>query len=328
MGAVDSPNLYAFVGWGPHVGTDPMGECLFGIGGTCAEWADAVGGKFDQWKRSAQSVGEGGFVSTTVDFSVTTALDLTEAVLVDPLRVGDATGTAIGEDAGALDIGLSVVQDVGRGAAIAGGSGAVIKSVGKGATALRTAGRFDDLTEAVDDGLRVAVGELAQQSGRATSVMDDVGRVADDVTGRGVGRGNQMPFANNAEDLVSGHTGVSLNRTRQTIPGSGPGGVRIPDFPVRGPQGSVRLRGSVMEVKASRLKNFGDLSSRSRAQILDAVAYARRLRARSGMVRNPQTRAILENAHVEIFSDLAAPTSGRFYRLMEQGLIKWSPIPR
>ena len=39
-------------------------------------------------------------------------------------------------------------------------------------------------------------------------------------------------------------------------------------------------------------------------------------------------RAILENAHVEVFSDLAAPTRGRFYRLIEQGLIKWSPIPR
>jgi hypothetical protein len=28
MGAVDSQNLYAFVGWGPHVGTDPMGLVL------------------------------------------------------------------------------------------------------------------------------------------------------------------------------------------------------------------------------------------------------------------------------------------------------------
>jgi filamentous hemagglutinin len=28
MGAVDSPNLYAFVGWGPQVGTDPMGLVL------------------------------------------------------------------------------------------------------------------------------------------------------------------------------------------------------------------------------------------------------------------------------------------------------------
>jgi len=145
---------------------------------------------------------------------------------------------------------------------------------------------------------------------------------------RGVGRGNQMPFANTAEDLVSTHTGVPLNRAGQTISGSGPGGVRVPDFPVRGPQSSIRLRGAVMEVKASHLKNFGDLSSRSRAQILDAVGYARRLRARSGMVRDPQIRTILENAHVEVFSDLAAPTRGRFYRLVEQGLIKWSPIPR
>jgi hypothetical protein len=83
-----------------------------------------------------------------------------------------------------------------------------------------------------------------------------------------------------------------------------------------------------MEVKASHLRNFGDLSSRSRAQILDAVGYARRLRGRSGMVHDPQIRAILENAHVEVFSDLAAPTRGRFYRLIEQGLLKWSPIPR
>ena len=28
-GAVDSPNLYAFVGWGPHMGTDPMGLDTF-----------------------------------------------------------------------------------------------------------------------------------------------------------------------------------------------------------------------------------------------------------------------------------------------------------
>jgi len=27
MGAVDSPNLYAFVAWGPHAYTDPMGDC-------------------------------------------------------------------------------------------------------------------------------------------------------------------------------------------------------------------------------------------------------------------------------------------------------------
>ncbi len=34
MGAVDSPNLYAFVGWGPHVGRDPMGLAVYFFDGT------------------------------------------------------------------------------------------------------------------------------------------------------------------------------------------------------------------------------------------------------------------------------------------------------
>ena len=68
-------------------------------------------------------------------------------------------------------------------------------------------------------------------------------------------------------------TGVPLNPQgpgQQTIPGSGPGGNRVPDLKVRGREGSVRLRGTIVEVKASNLTpgNFGDLSGRSRDQIL------------------------------------------------------------
>ena len=37
MGAVDSPNLYAFVGWGPHMGTDPMG-----LDSTLVDWRGGV----------------------------------------------------------------------------------------------------------------------------------------------------------------------------------------------------------------------------------------------------------------------------------------------
>ena len=37
LGAVDSPNLYAFVGWGPHVGRDPMGLAVYAFDGT---WND------------------------------------------------------------------------------------------------------------------------------------------------------------------------------------------------------------------------------------------------------------------------------------------------
>jgi RHS repeat-associated protein len=174
--------------------------------------------------------------------------------------------------------------------------------------------------------LREKYGHLTREQ-RRDRIKELAGKI-DDAPSGGTKRGNQKPFADSAEELVSKHTGVPLNEAGQTIPGSGKGGVRVPDFPVRGPKGSIRHRGSVMEVKASHLKNFGDMSSRSRKQILDMVAYARRLRARAGMVQDPKYRKILENAHVEVFSDLAAPTSGRFFRLIEQGLIKWRPIPR
>jgi len=146
-----------------------------------------------------------------------------------------------------------------------------------------------------------------------------------------MGRGNQKAYADQAEELVSEHTGVPRNPQgpgQQTIPGSGSGGTRVPDLKVRGPEGSVRLRGTVIEVKASRGTSFGDLSDRSRKQLLDAVAYARRLRARADMVKDGQTRTLLENARVEVFSDLPAPTSGKFADLVEQGLIEWKAIPR
>ncbi|HEX5084340.1 MAG TPA: RHS repeat-associated core domain-containing protein, partial [Blastocatellia bacterium] len=147
------------------------------------------------------------------------------------------------------------------------------------------------------------------------------------------GRGDQSEFARTAEEAVSRHTGVPLNPQgagEQTIKGSGPGGKRVPDLKVRGQQGSVRLRGSIVEVKASGIEGgkFGDLSSRSRAQIMDAVKYARALRARAGLVTDPRVRELLSKAHVEVFTDLEAPTRGKFADLVEEGLIKFKPIPR
>jgi RHS repeat-associated protein len=145
------------------------------------------------------------------------------------------------------------------------------------------------------------------------------------------GRGDQSAFAREAEELVSAHTNVSRNPQgagQQTIPGSGPGGFRVPDLKVRGYQGSVRLRGTVVEIKASRATSFGELSTRSREQLTDSVAYVRRLRARAGMARDPQVQELLENVRVEVFSDVAAPTRGRFADLIEEGLIEWKLIPR
>ena len=84
-----------------------------------------------------------------------------------------------------------------------------------------------------------------------------------------------------------------------------------------------------MEVKASATgKSFGDLSARSRDQIRDAVTYARRLQERANLVKDPVVKETLLSAHVEVFSDLKAPTSGEFADLMEEGILRWKAIPR
>lgn len=145
------------------------------------------------------------------------------------------------------------------------------------------------------------------------------------------GRGDQSKFAAEAEEIVAEATGVPRNPQgpgQQSIPGSGPGGVRIPDLKVRGPDGSLRLRGTVVEVKASTGTKFGDLSQRARDQIRDAVDYVKAVRQKSSLVKEPATKELLQNAKVEVFSDLPAPTRGEFKNLIDQGLLEWKPIPR
>jgi hypothetical protein len=82
-------------------------------------------------------------------------------------------------------------------------------------------------------------------------------------------RGDQSKFAREAEELVSELAGIPRNApgpNQQSIPGSGPGEIRYPDLLVRGRDGSLRIRGSIVEVKASTGSTFGDLSQRSRQQ--------------------------------------------------------------
>ena len=144
-------------------------------------------------------------------------------------------------------------------------------------------------------------------------------------------KGGRSQFANEAEEIVSEEAGVPRNLPgprQQTIPGSGPGGFRILDFPHRGREGSIRLRGTVIEVKASAGTKFGDLSGRSRQQIKDAINYVWSLRSKASLVKNPAVKALLENAHVEVFSDLAKPKRGEFAELIRKDLLEWKPIPR
>jgi hypothetical protein len=155
----------------------------------------------------------------------------------------------------------------------------------------------------------------------------------EDLAASSTGRGNQMPLARSAEEVVSQHTGIPRNpqgRGQQTIPASGPERFHVPDVLPKGPTGSVRLRGTVIEVKASNVpgKAFGEMSARDRREIRDAVAFIEKVRERAKHVPDPQLRQLLENAKVEVFTDFRAPQSGPFADWIKQKLIAWEPIPR
>lgn len=145
------------------------------------------------------------------------------------------------------------------------------------------------------------------------------------------GRGNQAAFSRAAEDLISDHIGIprnTLGKAGDTIPGSGPGGVRYPEYPVNGPNGTLAKRGSIVEVKASHSGNpRSGLSTRDRAQIRDYIEYARDLRRRAATETDPVLRAQMEKAKVELFTDYPKPTRGEFKRYADEGILDWKEIP-
>ncbi len=114
---------------------DPWGLCLGITDGPCSAVADSIKGAFEGAKDAVRSGLGSGAGSVAIDAVVSTGLDVVDTFLVDPLRAGEATGTAIGNDAGALDMTLAVVQDVGRGAALAGGAGSAAKAASRGVRA-------------------------------------------------------------------------------------------------------------------------------------------------------------------------------------------------
>jgi RHS repeat-associated protein len=105
-----------------------------------------------------------------------------------------------------------------------------------------------------------------------------------------------------AEERVSEAIGIPLNRGkgRAAVPGSGPGGIRIPDFP---PEVSIRARGSIIEVKNVK-----------------------------GLYITPQLRDLAAEADkvgatLEIFTNAPTPKYGDLYDLVERQIVKITPIP-
>jgi hypothetical protein len=120
-----------------------------------------------------------------------------------------------------------------------------------------------------------------------------------------------------------------LGRAGDTIPGSGAGEVRYPEFPVHGPNGTLARRGSIIEVKASHSGNpRSGISTRDRAQIRDYVEYARDLRRRAATETDSVLQAKMRNARVELFTDYPRPTRCEFKLYVDEGILEWKEIPR
>ncbi len=105
-----------------------------------------------------------------------------------------------------------------------------------------------------------------------------------------------------AEQRVSQAIGAARNvgPGRVTIPGSGPGGFRVPDF---SPAQTIAARGSVVEVK-----DAAQLSVTP--QLRDMVAYAQG-----------------QGVPLEIFTNANLPSSGELFNWIQSGQVVISPIP-
>ncbi len=145
--------------------------------------------------------------------------------------------------------------------------------------------------------------ELIEQGARAGE-GEGTKAVGKDAAKR-AGRDTAMS-GRSAEEAVSESTGVPLNRgaARDTIPGTGPGKKRFPDLKVFGPEGSISMRGSIIEVKdVEKLEG--------RKQIRNLIDYAR-----------------ANGLQVEIFTNAPEPSRGVIKQAIDEGLVKLVPIPK
>ena len=104
------------------------------------------------------------------------------------------------------------------------------------------------------------------------------------------------------EEAVATEISVTRNAGpgRVTVPGTGPGGYRIPDFP---PEVTLGSRGSIVEVK-----NVKDLSITP--QLRDLAEHARS-----------------QGGTLEIFTNAPIPRSGELRRLIDQKVVRIIPLP-
>ncbi len=162
--------------------------------------------------------------------------------------------------------------------------------------ALQAAGVSKPVAEAVDTTISV-VGSAG------TSVLANAPRAAETITASAGSRTGAALARSGvaAEEEVATRIGVPRNvgATQVEVPGTGPGGYRVPDF---NPDRTILARGSVVEVK-----NVQELSATP--QLRDLVTYA-------------QGRGV----PLEIFTNAKLPATGELANWIKAGQVIISPL--
>jgi hypothetical protein len=175
------------------------------------------------------------------------------------------------------------------------------------------------------------------------------------------GGGNHSELEKQLAGQVSQKLGIAQNENPNSasadrIPSNHPeeAKTRVPDLKLWGPNGSILKKGSIVEIKASTLDTFGDMSSRSRHQTEDMISAAEEMRAiatqtspenlqkalrdKGYVIPGPdwtleeakQYQEALKKVKVEVYSHMNGPESGDF-ELETRGanpLLVWNKEPR
>jgi RHS repeat-associated protein len=165
--------------------------------------------------------------------------------------------------------------------------------------AMQAAGVSKPTADLIDNGVSIVgslgVSALARAPQAAAQVTTTVTRSGSQ-TGAALARSGVS-----AEQTVAARIGVARNvgTGRVTVPGTGPGGYRIPDF---NPAATIAARGTVVEVKAVQ-----ELSVTP--QLRDLVTYARG-----------------RGVPLEIFTNAKLPTTGELANWIKSGQVIISPL--
>jgi len=318
-GAIDSPNLYAFVGWGPQAGRDPFGDLTWGEAWAFTKGATktaaigvgavAVGaGAVAVGIASAPVVVVAGIGVGTYALINRTAERYDQATDLDPnASLGESTAVALGDISGItgfVEAGTGTEVNTGRvltseeryGRA-GEGTGAVVTAVAAPAIARGVHGAlsFDEVGLAAQQGMR----DFGRELGQSSSIRPTTGPASGAVQG--------SADAGIPEEMIGGGRVVAAEDLSATVRLSRDSAVNpvAPDpLPLNRPIGTSAAQQAALQADIEFLQRLGAFDIRVNQQQValcgsrvgicrpDLQASLARLRILIEYDRPPATRAI------------------------------------